>query len=61
MRWQTLALCVIIQIYGKAKVLAVEDDKNISRLIVYNLEKAGFECKAAISGEEALAAVDRRV
>jgi len=38
----------------KQKILAVEDDKNISRLIVYNLEKAGFDCKAAMSGEEAL-------
>ena len=39
---------------AKQKILAVEDDKNISRLIVYNLEKAGFDCKAAMSGEEAL-------
>ena len=44
---------------AKPKILAVEDDKNISRLIVYNLEKAGFDCKAAASGEEALAAVNK--
>ena len=44
---------------AKQKILAVEDDKNISRLIVYNLEKAGFNCTAAMSGEEALAAVDK--
>jgi DNA-binding response OmpR family regulator len=44
---------------AKLKILAVEDDKNISRLIVYNLEKAGFNCTAAMSGEEALAAVDK--
>jgi DNA-binding response OmpR family regulator len=36
------------------KILIVEDDKNISKLVKYNLEKAGFACEATITGEEAL-------
>lgn len=36
------------------KILVVEDEKHISKLIRYNLEKAGFETVAAKSGEEAL-------
>ncbi len=36
------------------KILIVEDDKNISELIKYNLEKAGFTTISAISGESAL-------
>lgn len=35
-------------------ILVVEDDKHISKLIKYNLEKAGFECFLADDGEEAL-------
>jgi DNA-binding response OmpR family regulator len=35
-------------------ILTVEDDKHISKLIKYNLEKAGYICKAALDGEEAL-------
>jgi DNA-binding response OmpR family regulator len=38
-------------------ILIVEDDKNISRLVKYNLEKAGFSCAVASSGEEALDAL----
>lgn len=38
----------------KSRILVVEDDKNISRLIVYNLEKAGYEARVVFSGEEAL-------
>lgn len=43
----------------KEKILIVEDDKNISKLVKYNLEKQGFECFSAISGEEALETLDK--
>ena len=39
---------------SKIRILAVEDDKNISKLIKYNLEKEGFNCISAYTGEEAL-------
>jgi len=39
---------------AKARILIVEDDKNISKLVRYNLEKAGYDCLTAFSGEEAL-------
>ncbi|MBD3380185.1 MAG: response regulator [Candidatus Omnitrophica bacterium] len=35
-------------------ILVVEDDKNISKLVRYNLEKEGYSCRVAPSGEEAL-------
>lgn len=35
------------------KVLLVEDDEHISKLVKYNLEKAGFNCTAVLSGEDA--------
>lgn len=41
------------------KILIVEDDKHISKLVKYNLEKAGFECTVTITGEEALEILDR--
>ncbi len=37
-----------------ANILVVEDDKNIYKLLRYNLEKEGFKCKVTITGEEAL-------
>jgi len=37
---------------GKYKVLLVEDDKNIARLIQYNLDKNGFDVKHGINGAE---------
>ena len=40
------------------KILIVEDDKNISKLVRYNLEKAGFDCETTITGEEALDIID---
>ena len=40
---------------NKQKILVVEDDKNISKLVRYNLEKACFECTVSITGEDALA------
>ena len=36
------------------QILIVEDDKNFLKLVQYNLEKAGFACPSATSGEEAL-------
>ncbi len=42
------------------KILIVEDDKNISKLVKYNLEKAGFECTVTITGEEALGVLDKQ-
>lgn len=35
---------------NKHKVLLVEDDKNIARLIKYNLDKGGYEVEHAING-----------
>lgn len=43
----------------KDKVLIVEDDKNISKLVRYNLEKAGFDCESTITGEDALLVLDK--
>lgn len=36
------------------KILVVEDDQNLSKLVVYNLNKADYEAETAFSGEEAL-------
>ena len=44
---------------SKEKILIVEDDKNISKLVKYNLEKAGFECTVTITGEKALEVLDK--
>ena len=41
------------------KILAVEDDEHIARLIKYNVEKEGYICKTVESGEEGLDAVRR--
>ena len=41
------------------KILVVEDDKHISKLVKYNLEKAGFDCAVTVTGEDALEALDR--
>ena len=41
------------------KILVVEDDKHISKLVKYNLEKAGFDCTVTITGEDALGTLDR--
>jgi DNA-binding response OmpR family regulator len=44
---------------AKEKILIVEDDKNISKLLRYNLEKDGFECATALTGEEVFDQLDR--
>lgn len=41
------------------KILIVEDDKHISKLVKYNLEKAGFDCIVTVTGEDALEVLDR--
>lgn len=43
----------ITSIMAGEKIILVEDDAHISRLVKYNLEKAGFKCTAVPSGEEA--------
>jgi DNA-binding response OmpR family regulator len=42
------------------RILIVEDDKNISKLVKYNLEKAGYECTAVVCGEEAFKVLDKQ-
>jgi phosphate regulon transcriptional regulator PhoB len=44
----------------KERILIVEDDKNISKLVKFNLEKANYDCAIAVSGEKALEALDDR-
>lgn len=43
----------------KKKILIVEDEKNIAKLVSYNLEKEAFECATATSGEEALKMLEK--
>ena len=45
---------------SRKKILIVEDDKNISKLVRYNLEKAGFDCETTITGEDALDILDNQ-
>lgn len=44
---------------GKTKILIVEDDRDISKLIKYNLEKEGYSCEAAASGEDAFKVIGK--
>ncbi len=39
---------------SKEKILVVEDDPHISKLIRYNLDKEGYDHQAVITGEDAL-------
>ncbi|NTU68803.1 MAG: response regulator transcription factor [Chlorobiaceae bacterium] len=39
---------------SEASLLIVEDDRNLAGLLKYNLEKAGYCCRHAASGEEAM-------
>lgn len=41
---------------GKFRILVVEDDQNIARLILTTLTRAGFECRYAPDGNEGLTA-----
>ena len=38
----------------KTKILVVEDDQHLSKLIQYNFEKSGFQCIVAASAEDGL-------
>src|SRR5574344_864240 len=38
----------------KSKILVVDDEEDICEILQYNLERAGYEVKTAISSEEAL-------
>lgn len=42
-----------------SRILIVEDDKNISKLIKYSLEKAGYDVTAVITGEQSFETLDR--
>jgi len=44
---------------NKERILIVEDDKHIAKLVKYNLDKAGFETSVAKNGEEALSFIDK--
>jgi len=44
---------------ARQKILIVEDDKHIFKLVKYNLEKTGFDCFVTVTGEDALEALDR--
>ena len=37
---------------SKERILIIEDDRHISKLVDYNLKKSGFECFVAKNGEE---------
>ncbi|MDD5527041.1 MAG: response regulator, partial [Candidatus Omnitrophica bacterium] len=41
------------------RIVIVEDDRNISRLLRYNLEKEGYACSLASNAGEALEALSR--
>ncbi len=43
----------------RQKVLIVEDDPYILKLVQYNLEKAGFECRAAAAAQQAFEELER--
>lgn len=43
---------------NKTRILIVEDDKHISKLLRYNLEKSGHECTVTGSSEQALKALE---
>ncbi len=44
----------------KERILIIEDDKHISKLVKFNLEKANYECDIFSTGEKALEALDSR-
>jgi len=43
----------------KEKILIVEDEKNLAKLIRYNMEREGYECYMAKSGEEAIGLLNK--
>ncbi|MEA3305573.1 MAG: response regulator transcription factor [Candidatus Omnitrophota bacterium] len=42
------------------QILVIEDDKHVSKLVTYNLDKAGLSCTVTKTGEEGLEILDRR-
>lgn len=44
----------------KERILIVEDEKNIAKLIRYNLEKDGYDCTTAKTGEDAMAILEKQ-
>jgi len=42
------------------KILVADDEKNILRIIQFNLEKSGYEVFTAVDGEEALEIINRK-
>jgi DNA-binding response OmpR family regulator len=42
------------------RILIIEDDKHISRLVKYNLEKAGYDSTVVEDGEQALDILDKQ-
>ena len=38
----------------KSKILVVEDDRSLSEILIYNLDKAGYEVSLAIDGRDGL-------
>lgn len=45
---------------ARQRILIIEDDPHIARLIRYNLEKAGFECLQAADGQQAFEELGRQ-
>ncbi|MBI4313711.1 MAG: response regulator transcription factor [Candidatus Omnitrophica bacterium] len=45
----------------RIKILVVEDEKNIARVVSYNLERAGYQISTAYNGQEALEKIKRDV
>ena len=45
---------------AKEKILIVEDEKNIAKLIRYNLEKSDYDCTVARTGEDALSILEKQ-
>ncbi len=45
---------------AKEKILIVEDEKNIAKLIRYNLEKSDYDCAVAGTGEYALSILEKQ-
>ncbi|MDX1567124.1 MAG: response regulator transcription factor [Longimicrobiales bacterium] len=45
----------------RARVLVVEDERDIAALVAYQLTKAGYRVETADTGDDALAAIDRQL
>src|SRR5574344_662440 len=51
---ETMTGTPAVQAEKKSKILVVDDEEDICEILQYNLERAGYEVKTAISSEEAL-------